>query len=167
MRLLATARDANHYHISRDGQLIATLRLSVGRPARIDLADGGSLLLRREATPRTRYIISHDTPAAPDEQPAGPLLRATRPNPLRRSYAVTIGNRQCALRAASPWRGDYLFLEGAAFGGAAAGAIRHTATRSRDAIATLPDSLPQETAIALFCLVLAIWRYGHARVDTL
>jgi hypothetical protein len=156
MRLLAVARDANHYHITRDGRPVASLSLRTGGSGLVELASGGALPLHREGPSGTHYTISREAPATP-------LLRATRPNPLRRSYDVTIGERRVTLRAESPWRGDYLLFEGAV----TTGSIRHTAARSRDASATLPDDLPQDAAIALFCLILTIWRQGHARVDTL
>jgi hypothetical protein len=160
MRLLATARDADHYDLTRDDRLAATLRLSVGGAGRIELADGAALLLRREDALGARYIVAYDMPASAEL--STPLLRAARSNPLLRSYAVSIGSRQLTLRARSPWHSDYQLEEG----GAVAGRITPTG-RSRNASAALPDDLTQDAAIALFCLVLAIWRQGHARVDTL
>lgn len=155
MRLLAVARDANHYHITHDDLPVATLSLRTGGAGRVELATGGALLLRREDVTGSHFTMTRD--------PSGPLLRAVRPNPLRRSYAVAIGDRQFTLRARSLWRGDYLLFEGA---GAATGTIRHTAARSRDAAADLPADLPLDAAIALFCIVLTIWRQGQGRVDT-
>ncbi len=163
MRLLAATRDANHYDITRDDRSVATVSLRVGGSGRVELADGGALLLRREDPLGARFTITRDTPAVSGEESPAPLLRATRPNPLRRSYDIETATRRVSLRAESPWRGDYLLFEG----GDSTGAIRHTAARSRDASASFPDDFPQEAAIALFCLVLAIWRSGHARVDTL
>lgn len=160
MRLLATARDANHYDLTRDDRLVATLRLNVGGVGRIELADGAPLLLRREDALGVRYSVSYDTPAG--AEPLAPLLRAARANPLLRSYAVSIGDRQYTLRARSPWHGDYQLEEGGAF----AGLVTPTG-RSRNASAALPDDLAQDAAIALVCLALAIWRQGHARIDTL
>ncbi len=154
MRLFAVARDANHYHITRNGLPVAALSLRIGGVGRVELADSGALLLQREDSAGSRFNITRD--------PSSPLLRATRPNPLRRSYDVTTGERLFTLRAKSPWRGDYLLFEGSA----ATGAIRHTAARSRDAAADLPDNLPLDAAIALFCLVLTLWRQGQGRVDT-
>ena len=163
MRLLAVARDANHYHITRDDRLVATVSLRVGGSGRVELADGGALLLRREDPSGARYTITRDTPAAPcgDLARAPPARRS--PQPAAPELRYRDSRRRVSLRAESPWRGDYLLFEG----GAVTGAIRQTAARSRDATATLPDDLPQDAAIALFCLVLAIWRNGHARVDTL
>ena len=164
MRLLAAARDANSYDITRDDRSVATVSLHVRGSGRVALADGGALLLRREDTLGARYTITRETSATSggQEQPA-PLLRATRPNPLRRSYDVELLTRRVSLRAESPWRGDYLLFES----GAVTGAIRQAAGRSRDASGAFPDDLPQDAAIALFCLILAIWRTGHARIDTL
>jgi hypothetical protein len=160
MRLLATARDANHYHLTRDDRFVASLSLRVGGMGRIDLADSGALLLRREDPLGAHYTITRDIPAG--EKSPAPLLRATRANPLLRRYVSVIGNRQLTLRARSPWHGDYQLEEGGAFAGLIA-----PAGRSRNASATLPDDIPQDAAIALFCLILAIWRHGAARVDTL
>src|SRR5579859_1039946 len=103
------------------------------------------------------------TPAASGETPPTTLLRAARHNLLRRSYDIEMAPHRVSLRAESPWSGNYLLI----VEGGVVGAIRHTAARSRDASGAFPDELPQEAAIALFCLVLAIWRTGHARVDTL
>ncbi|HEU0027806.1 MAG TPA: hypothetical protein VFQ25_11880 [Ktedonobacterales bacterium] len=160
MRLLATACDANHYDLTRDDQPVASLRLKVGGAGRIELTDGAALLLRREDALGARYVITYDMPTG--AEPPAPLLRATRSNPLFRSYAVTIDGRQFTLRARSPWHGDYQLDEG----GALAGLIT-PAGQSRNASATLPDDLPQDAALALFCLILTIWRQGYARVDTL
>lgn len=160
MRLLATARDANHYDLTRDDRTVASLRLSVGGVGRIELEDGAPLLLRREDALSARYTVAYDTPAS--AEPSAPLLRAARSNPLLRSYAVTIGSRQFTLRARSPWHGDYQLEESHAFAG-----LITLAGRSRNASAALPDDLAQDAAIALFCLILAIWRHGHARADTL
>lgn len=159
MRLLATARDANTYDISQDGQMIATISLRVGSPARAELTDGRVFLLRRDDPFGMAFTIVPETRAAP---PPAPLLRARRTSPLRRSYAVAVASREFTLRAESPWRGDYLLIEG----GTAAGAIRQIA-RSRDATASLPDALPLEAAVALLWLVIALWRQGRARVDTI
>ncbi|HEX9038228.1 MAG TPA: hypothetical protein VF808_14695 [Ktedonobacterales bacterium] len=158
MRLLATAHDRNHYDITRDGQPVAALTLRVGALGRIELASGAILLLQREAPLAGRYTIAAEGAGA-----TRTLLRATRPSPLRRAYGITIGDHLYTLRAETPWRGDYLLIEGA---DAATGAIRQAA-RGRDATADLPDALPPDAAIALFCFVLALWRQGNARVDTI
>ena len=160
MRLLATAHDANHYDLTRDDRPVASLTLHVGGAGRIEQADGAALLLRREDALGARYTVAYDTSTGAES--SAPLLRAARSNPLLRSYAVTIGGRQLTLRARSPWHGDYQLEEGGAFAG-----LITPAGRSRNASATLPDDLARDAAIALFCLVLAIWRQGHARVDTL
>lgn len=158
MRLLATAHDANHYEISCEGQSIATLALRPGPLGRITLASGATLLLRRDSSLRDVYIIAAESASSNE-----PLLRATRPSSLRRAYALTLaGGHTLTLRAESPWRGDYLVIQD----GAPVGAIRQ-APRGRDATAGLPDSLPGDGAIAIFCFILARWRQGNARVDTL
>jgi hypothetical protein len=169
MRLLAAARGANLYHITRDDHPVATLHLKVGGASRAELADGRALHLRREDPLGGRFTIIHDQPAT-REAPAT-LLRASRPNPLRRAYEIEIeaeieielASRHITLRAESPWRGDYLVLERDEL----TGAIRPVSARSRDAAADLPDDLPLEAAVALLWLVLALWRQGHARVDSL
>jgi hypothetical protein len=163
MRLLAAARGANLYHITRDDHPVATLHLKVGGASRAELADGRALLLRREDPLGARFTIIHDQPDQPDAGPSPPLLRASRPNPLRRAYEIELASRHITLRAESPWRGDYLVLER----DEPTGAIRPVSARSRDAAADLPDDLPLETAVALLWLVLALWRQGHARVDSL
>jgi hypothetical protein len=160
MRLLATARDANHYDLTRDERPVASLSLRVGGVGRIELADSRALLLRREDALGARYTAAYHMPAG--AEPPAPLLRAARSNPLLRSYVVSIGERQFTLRARSPWHGDYQLEEGGAFAG-----LITPAGRSRNASAALPDDLAQDATIALFCLVLAIWRQGLARVDSL
>ena len=155
MRLLATARDANTYDISQDGQMLAAISLRAGGHARAQLSDGRAFLLRRDDPFGMTFTI------APQTRDAAPLLRARRTNPLRRSYAVEVASREFILRAESPWRGDYLLIDGRT----AVGAIRQIA-RSRDAAASLPDALPLEAVVALLWLVIALWRQGRARVDT-
>lgn len=158
MRLLATAHDPNHYDISRDGLSVATLALRPGPLGRISLASAPTLLLRRDSPLRDAYTIAAEGAPPPGDL----LLRATRPSSLRRAYAVSAGGQRLILRAESPWRGDYLVIQD----GATVGAIRQ-APRRRDATADLPDTLAPDAAIAVFCLILARWRQGNARVDTI
>lgn len=158
MRLLATARDANTYDISQDGQMLAAISLRAGGHARAQLSDGRAFLLRRDDPFGMTFTIA---PQTRDAAPPAPLLRARRTNPLRRSYAVEVASREFILRAESPWRGDYLLIDGRT----AVGAIRQIA-RSRDAAASLPEDLPSEAAVAMIWLVIALWRQGRARVDT-
>jgi hypothetical protein len=158
MRLLATAHNPNHYEISREGLAVATLALRPGPVGRITLASGPTLLLRRDSPLRDNYTIAAEDAAPPGD----PLLRATRANSLRRAYAISASGQRLILRAESPWRGDYLVIQDDAL----AGAIRQ-APRGRDATADLPDTIAPDAAIAVFCFILARWRQGNARVDTI
>lgn len=162
MRLLAVARSANLYHVILDDRPIATLHLKAGGVSRAELADGGGLLIRRDGPLGARFTITRDPPDPAGAAPGEPLLRAHRPNPLRRVYEIGVTGRQITLRAESPRRGDYLILER----GEVTGAIRQSA-HGRDAAADLPTGLPLEAGVSLLCLVLTLWRQGHARVDTL
>ncbi|HEY7850142.1 MAG TPA: hypothetical protein VIC27_08760 [Ktedonobacterales bacterium] len=150
MRMTAAAQGAiaRRYQIAAEGVPVAEINFPALGPSTASPIAGRTYRLRRVGVLRERLTLE------PDAAGARAVASATQRDPLRRDFAVELGDRHLRLRAASPLRSEYLLLDGAQTIGAVrpAGALRH------DAEADLPDDLPLEARIFILWVVLLLWR---------
>ncbi|MFQ5889571.1 MAG: hypothetical protein ACE5JR_05910 [Gemmatimonadota bacterium] len=82
------------------------------------------------------------------------LARAEKLSALRRIFRVTAGERRYTLKAASPFRREFVLLQGER----RVGSMRPESVLRRVAVAEFPEELPLPIRIFLVFLVLLLWK---------